>query len=113
MLSGDHSDKHGDCLSGVEAHAVASTINDKHRCKTSPQGPVRALHDALEWFNWTMPRATMFVDDINNELDMSIGTPAMLKALLIASFDRKRNKRIIAARSSGCCTGNSTNWVAL
>ena len=114
MITGNSQDRHGDCLGGYEAHGICNILNDEAKSSNLPQGPVRAIADSLKWFNWTMPKAILLLDDLLQELDMSLGTPAMLKSFLVASFQRKTmkiNKATIAGRPNNLPA--ETNWAAI
>ncbi len=64
-----------DCLTGVELHRVAALI----RHGILPQGPLSAIRQALENIKWNMPQAHLMVNKHGQGLDLTVGSPTMLK----------------------------------
>jgi hypothetical protein len=68
-----------DTLTGVELHQAATLAGGD---RALPQGPLLALRESLNWCRWTCPKAHIMITSALTELDLTVGSPAMLRCYL-------------------------------
>ena len=85
--------RHSDVLSGLELHRIANILK-KTQPGDLPQGPLRALGSALKWFGWTMDQAFLIKCHKGLTLDLTAGSPAMLRFYLIEAAASKINDEL-------------------
>jgi hypothetical protein len=99
-----------DTLKYHELHEAHARFIGAH---SLPQGPARAIKDSLSWFGWTMPKPHILLTSTGEELDMEMGSPAMLKHYLIRAHEEKADKaceEVINQRGTPLSCGEKLDW---
>ena len=80
-----------------------------------PQGPLMARSSSLAWFKWKLTQAHVITNDIGQVLDLTIGSPAMLKHYLSMAYTRRGRAQIEhTLMQRGCCLPEAgLNWDAI
>ena len=80
-----------------------------------PQGPLLALATSLKWFKWKLVQPHILQNDSGQLLDLTIGSPYMLRGYLIEAFDRITYLELSAmlAKRNAHVPGSGWNWAAI
>ena len=87
MTTSTRGTKEQDLLNGMQLHQAASIIQAGDDIDHKAQGPIKAIVKALKFYGWKMLQAHILVNEEGAELDMSVGSPAMLKDYVVLSHD--------------------------
>ena len=68
-----------DCLTGKELHDAATLIRES----TLPQGPLLAVQHSLKQLKWCLPQAHIMKHSEGEDLDLTLGSPTMLKHYIV------------------------------
>ncbi len=80
-----------------------------------PQGPLLAVRHFLGELGWNLPQAHTITTTDGDELDLTLGSPAMLRYYIGKRYGEIHNEEAEAVRTrkGRLTTGQSLGWMAL